>query len=515
MAGFPRRWGDYVLIRPLGTGGMGAVYLALARLDGEEALCVIKRLTAEALADPACRERFRREGQISREFSCAALAKTIAIGEHDGEPFLAQEFVEGRTVAQLSAAAVSIGEPLSPCAVAQIGEGVGAALAYAHGRGVIHRDIAPGNVMVGFDGAVRVIDFGIARRPSDAALTATGEFIGRAAYSAPEVVAGYDADERSDVYSLGALLWELLVGRPAGFEELTRHPAPSSALPHGDVPPALDGIVVQALDDNPAGRFRSAKDVASALSLVTAALSETYADLSTTVGRCYDVSRERQRLASEMAESRRLLPGFPDGRRHMDPDVGAPRSRRSPFPLAAACLAGLVFGTGFVLHRSVSPEKTSSTVVIGGRGQDSPASQPGSASPVSLTGDPASAAPKAPDTSGAGAAHPKVTARTIRAMSGVRRPSSSSLEQAALVLDRARDSLRAADFDAAVEQARRAALIGTARQKSVAHLILGQVLLFRGKPHGAAAEFAIAAELDPANVAATDRLAELRRRGAP
>src|SRR4051794_11385442 len=101
MPEFPQRWGAYVLIRPLATGGMGSVYLALTRSGGVETLCVVKRLTAETLSDPGRRKRFSREGDISRTLSFAGIARTLEAGEYRGEPYLAQEYIEGRTIAQL------------------------------------------------------------------------------------------------------------------------------------------------------------------------------------------------------------------------------------------------------------------------------------------------------------------------------------------------------------------------------------------------------------------------------
>jgi len=97
MADFPRRWGAYVLMRPLGSGGMGTVSLALTRAGGEEAVCVIKRLTPETLSDETRRRRFQREAEISRTLSYSGIAKTIATGEEEGEPYIAQEYIEGRT----------------------------------------------------------------------------------------------------------------------------------------------------------------------------------------------------------------------------------------------------------------------------------------------------------------------------------------------------------------------------------------------------------------------------------
>src|SRR5580693_6943208 len=109
MDAFPQRWGSYVLIRPLGSGGMGSVFLALTREPGKDKLCVVKRLHADTLSDHERLRRFRREADIALTLSHGAIARTVAVDDHEGEPFIAQEFVEGRTLTQLAAAALGMG----------------------------------------------------------------------------------------------------------------------------------------------------------------------------------------------------------------------------------------------------------------------------------------------------------------------------------------------------------------------------------------------------------------------
>ncbi len=163
MDAFPQRWGAYVLIRPLGSGGMGSVFLALTGRAGNDKLCVVKRLNADTLSDGERLRRFRREADIARTLSHGAIAQTLAVDDHEGEPFIAQEFVAGRTLTQLGATALGMGERIPQTVAAYVAREVARALAYAHRLGIVHRDIAPDNVMVSFDGEVRLIDFGIAR----------------------------------------------------------------------------------------------------------------------------------------------------------------------------------------------------------------------------------------------------------------------------------------------------------------------------------------------------------------
>ena len=216
----PRRWGAYFLVRPLGGGGMGDVYLALSGRPGFEKACVIKRLTPETLDDPERVKRFRREAEIVRSLSHGAVAQTIAVDDYAGEPFIVQEYIEGKTLTQFVSAARSVDLGTLPVEIAiHIVREMSRALAYAHGAGVIHRDVALDNIMVTFSGEVRLIDFGIARSVSDATLTMPGTIVGRWTYTAPEVLTGARADQRADVYAAGVVLWELLTGRPPAFPD--------------------------------------------------------------------------------------------------------------------------------------------------------------------------------------------------------------------------------------------------------------------------------------------------------
>jgi serine/threonine protein kinase len=209
---FPQQFGSYVLLRMLGAGGMGDVYLALTGKPGIERPCVVKRLAQHSSSED--RERFRREAGLARTLSHGAIVPTLAVDEVDDEIVIAQEFLHGCSVTNLLATCLRQREHLPARLALHITREVARALAYAHGQGVVHRDIAPDNVMLTFAGEVRLLDFGIARIASDPRLTRPGWSVGREAYAAPEVVAGGAGDPRSDVFSLGVLLWQLLSRRP-------------------------------------------------------------------------------------------------------------------------------------------------------------------------------------------------------------------------------------------------------------------------------------------------------------
>ena len=218
---FPQRFGPYVLLRMLGAGGMGDVYLALAGKSGMERPCVVKRLAQHSTSEDG--ERFRREANLARKLSHGAIAQTLSVDEIDGELVIAQEFLHGCSLSSLLATCLRQRENLPTLLALHVVREVARALAYAHEQGVIHRDIAPDNVILTFSGEVRLLDFGIARTATDSRLTRPGWSVGREAYAAPEVAAGASGDPRSDIYSLGVLLWQLLARRPPPVKE--DHPA--------------------------------------------------------------------------------------------------------------------------------------------------------------------------------------------------------------------------------------------------------------------------------------------------
>ncbi|HVV52503.1 MAG TPA: protein kinase [Polyangia bacterium] len=502
-------------MRPLGSGGMGTVCLALTRAHGEEAICVIKRLTPETLSDESRRKRFQREAEISRTLSYSGIAKTIGAGEEEGEPYIAQEYIEGRTLAQLCAAAGGVGERLSPIMVAHIGERLASALAYAHRRDVVHRDIAPSNVMISFEGAVSLIDFGIARRSTDASLTATGAFIGRAVYTAPEVLVSGEADPRTDIYSLGVLLWELLVGRPPALGELESHPAPSSVATGEAIPPDLERLIVRAVDGDPAKRFLSAEDFAAGLLQVAPASADPTKQITTLIGRCYDLAREQRLLQEDLDEARPLLPEVSGKRRSARPHHAGPSAlRRWPWLYALGAIP-LAVVAGWALRPapksapSLLPAPAESGQLATPPATSSP-TVPKAATAAATVGQPTP--PRPPGPTPRPVSHAKLGPTAARKPLPEVRPAPSSAA-AGRLLDRARDSLTNGDYDDAIRSAKEALEVGTARQQSGAHLVLGKVLLAQGKRKPAADEFATAIELDPENTAASEHLASLRRKG--
>ena len=219
----------YEPIEQIGTGGMATVWKAQDTLLGR--FVAIKRLLPHLAGDPEAAERFKREAHAAAQLSHPGIVTVFDTGEDVDGPFIVQELVDGTTLA----AHVADTGPLGPQSVTDIISQVAAALDHAHSVGVIHRDIKPANLIMEPDGRVRIADFGIAHTVDDpATITSSGELVGTITYLAPEILAGQPATPASDIYSLGAVTYELLSGQPP-----YQAPTPAALLEAvriGDVP---------------------------------------------------------------------------------------------------------------------------------------------------------------------------------------------------------------------------------------------------------------------------------------
>jgi hypothetical protein len=259
--GVGERFGDYLLLDPLGKGGMATVFLAERNADQ----VALKRPLAAFLEDPEFLERFLREAEIGRTLHHPNIIRIFERGHVEGVPYFTMELVKGETLQAHIRRLGALPAKAATKIIAQVAE----ALDYAHLKGVVHRDLKPSNIMILEDGTVKVMDYGIARARRFEGLTVTGAFLGTPDYVAPETAEGKGADSRSDLYSLGIVFYEILTGKKpfvgdTPFATLRKHvseaPTPPSVVVPG-VPRQLEAIVLRLLQKDPGQRYPGAEEL--------------------------------------------------------------------------------------------------------------------------------------------------------------------------------------------------------------------------------------------------------------
>jgi hypothetical protein len=279
----PTPFGKYELVSRLAAGGMAELFLARTRgLSGFEKYLVIKRILSQRTGDADFVRMFLDEARIAATLDHPNVVQIYDVGSVDGEYFIAMEYISGHNLVELLRAGQRRGEAGLPLAIAiAVVAGAAAGLHYAHekrdfnGRalGIVHRDVTPQNVMVTFDGAVKVVDFGIVKAASRDVDTNAGTLKGKFGYMSPEQCCGQPLDRRSDIFALGVLLYELSTGRrlykeKSEFETLRKivdGPVPTLSAVDATLPLELDVIVQHCLQKSPDDRFPDARALLTAL----------------------------------------------------------------------------------------------------------------------------------------------------------------------------------------------------------------------------------------------------------
>ncbi len=355
----PQLGGRYDIGDLLGRGGMAEVHIGRdARLGRSVA---VKMLRPDLARDPSFQARFRREAHSAASLNHPAVVAIYDTGEDEYAgnpvPYIVMEYVEGSTLRDLLAS----GRRLMPERALEIVDGVLAALAYSHQHGIVHRDIKPANVMLTRSGDVKVMDFGIARAVADqsATMTATSAVIGTAQYLSPEQARGEQVDARSDLYSTGCLLYELLTGRPpfigdspvsVAYQHVREEPAPPSSL-DPDVPAAVDAIVMRALTKDREDRYQNADEM-------RADISRALAGHAVAAPTAVIAAAATQRVAPPPVATS-TFPVLPEHDRAPDNKAG----RALAYALLGAAVIA-VFVIAAVLGKSIFDSKNPSSVTV-------------------------------------------------------------------------------------------------------------------------------------------------------
>ena len=274
------RLGNYEIVRKLARGGMAELYLA-CDVDEDDKVVVLKQILPRYAANQRYVQLFLDEAKLAASLHHPNIAEANDLGEEDGSYFFTMEYVHGQDVRSILRRTERVKRRVPIELVLQIARAVASALHYAHERrqvdgsllGVVHRDVSPSNILIGYDGAIKLADFGVAKNATSSARTRTGTLKGKVGYMSPEQARGAPIDRRSDIFSLGVVLWELLSLRRlfksdndlATIQSIINVAPPELAAYRDDCPPAVEAIIRRALKKEPAARFQTAEELATAI----------------------------------------------------------------------------------------------------------------------------------------------------------------------------------------------------------------------------------------------------------
>ena len=354
----------YEILERIGTGGMAVVYKA--RCHRLNRLVAIKILKPELASDAEFRRRFHDESQAVAMLSHANIVAVYDVSQSDNLDYIVMELVDGMTLKQYMQ---KRGAPLNWREALHFITQIVRALGHAHSRGIIHRDIKPQNIMVLRDGSVKVTDFGIARVASAAQATLTQEALGSVHYISPEQARGSHIDGRSDLYSAGVVLYEMLTGRlpfegetpvSVAIQHINSIPIPPRDL-NPDIPPALAAITMKAMAPKPENRYASAEEMLAALEEFRKnpdipAPEQAVTDEPTRVVPVAKIKEENERIYQKSQEIRRRsqeVSGvksaqWPPERRREREHEEEPERRRGVPPILFAVLAIVIFVAGML-----------------------------------------------------------------------------------------------------------------------------------------------------------------------
>jgi eukaryotic-like serine/threonine-protein kinase len=344
----------YEVGRLLGAGGMAEVFEGRDRLLARRV--AIKVPLSQHAHDPEFAHRFRREAQAAASLSHPGVVAVYDTGSENGTHFIVMEYVDGRTLKDVIRAEA----PLYPGRAAEITADVCAALAAAHARGLVHRDVKPANIMLMPDGRVKLMDLGIARAAVGETLTQTAAMLGTAQYLSPEQAQGQAVDFRSDLYSLGCCLYEMLTGTvpfrgatpvAIAYRHVREDPAPPRLL-NPDIPPSLEAVCLKAMAKRPEDRYQTAAELRADLER---ARTGQRVDAGPVAGAA--TAAMATTMLPPLAGDPTAAPGGPvtPGRaaRHAEPPPG--RRWWWLYVLVPLGVLGLAVGVAFLVSRLVDP----------------------------------------------------------------------------------------------------------------------------------------------------------------